>query len=418
MAKVLYVVPPGNDLGGIITSSENLMAGFREAGHKAEFALLRSGSAREGAPRGALADQYIFSENTGMWVHPTAGWRGKSYSTDRPREFLDYANTFDVVVFGAMYGLNNGHTQGSSAWAACITDIEPPVVFMVRDDHLEERTPWVMAFAPYVAGWAGVQECSFDSCSALGSPSALIYSGHGEAHPDALKVRRNAQALALATWKPWKQGRRLLMAAPHMNNLLVVGGDGIEFRYMRSPDKARPRDFYPDGRRIWDVAKAGHMRYLGPIREEERDALLLKSVAMVDLSYRENSGQINRVVIEAMRHGCIPVCDPRFISGDSGGNGRLFKAGVDYVAVDSRAEPKALAQSIDRAIGGYGYSVKKMREHNLSRVDEFSRKAAADSLVKLAKGKRAGVLYAKASFDEQKLAQGRKAFAGIFGGEL
>lgn len=415
MAKrVLYVVPPGNDLGGIITSSEHLMIGLREAGYHAEFALLKSGTAPDGVPRGKHANDFILGEGSLMMVHPLNGWRGPAFTTDDPNSFLKYANTFDIVIFGCMYGMNNDKTKGDHKWAKCVTGIAPPVVFMVRDDHLEARTPWVMAFAPWVAAWAGVQECSFDSCKGLGAPVGLVYSGHAPATPGALNSKRTNSALALATWKPWKQGRKLLMTAPHMKTKLLMAGDGIDLRYMRSPDKARDRDFYPDGRRIWDVAMKT-VDYLGPIREAERDRLMTMVKLMVDFSYRENSGQINRVVIEAMRHGAVPVCDPMFISGAADGVGRVFNAGVDYLPIATRGfSEKSLAAMID----GYAADAKvlaRIREHNLGRVEEFSRVTAAKNLVKLAEGKRAGLLYDKGSKDMDKLRRGNDAFKAIFG---
>lgn len=419
MAKrVLYVVPPGNDLGGIITSSEHLMIGLREAGYEAEFALLRSGRVASSVPRGRHANDFVVGEGSGLMMHPLNGWRGPAFTTDVPEDFLAYANTFDVVIFGCMYGLNNDKTQGLRDWTLCVTGIKPPVVFMVRDDHLEVRTPWVMAFAPYVAAWAGVQECSFDSCLGLGAPVGLVYSGHALATPGALESKRQNAALALATWKPWKQGRKLLMTAPHMKTKLFMAGDGIDLRYMRSPDKARDRDFYPDGRRIWDVAMKT-VDYLGPIGEAERDRLMTKVKLMIDFSYRENSGQINRVVVEAMRHGAVPVCDPMFISGNVEGVGRVFEAGRDYLPIRTRLlDEKLLAQNIDQYAGNAKH-LAEIRAHNLSRVPEFSRATAAANLVKLAQGKRAGLLYDNGKrADREKLARGEAAFANLFGGDV
>lgn len=414
MAKVLYVIPPGQDMGGIITSSEQLMLGFKEAGHKPSFALLRSGGASGGQPRGQHALDYSIGPGTGLLMHPVHGWRGPCYSTSRPDEWLAYANTFNCVVFGALYGLRNKDTEGRSDWARCITGIKPPVVAMVRDDHLPSRTPWAMAFAPYVAGWAGVQQCSYDSIQGLGR-TALIFSGHGPAHPmAATAVRRWNTALAIATWKPWKRGRQLLQAWPAVAGMnLIMAGDGIELRYMRSKEKAREKDFNADGSRVWNAALAAGVSYLGCVSEDTRDDLLLRCKFLIDASLRHNTGQINRSVVEAMRHGAIPICDPRFISGSDDGSGELFTAYENYLPIRADADPATLAGHIT----GHARAKRNLEDvrlRNLDLVELFSRRAAAAQLVKLALGKKAGYKFSL-GLDPEKLARGRAAFAEIFG---
>lgn len=408
MAKVLYVVPDGNDLGGIITSSENLMQGFREAGHDASFMLLRHGQrSGESKPRGQHAHEYKLSDHTKMWTHTVHGWHGGYCTTMQPDEFLKYANEYDVVIWGAMYGLRNKATERTTDWARCITELTPPQVFMVRDDHLEKRVPWVMALAPYAAGLAGVQQCSFDSCEGLGTPRALIYSGHGPAHPKALTSKRMKSALAIATWKPWKRGRQLLDAIPNLNNCVTVAGDGIEFRYMRSKDKARPKDFNDKGERIWDKAMNGGMTYMGCVDENVRDGLMLNHTWLIDLSLRINSGQINRAVVEAMRHGLVPIADPRFI-------GREFEPWVNYLPIQADLPRASLARELN-ALMGSTTTLKRIRENNISIVDQFSRKTAAAQLVALAQGKKAGAKWAKATIDSPKMERGVTAFYEIFG---
>lgn len=400
MAKILYVVPVGQDMGGIITSSEELMTGFRLTRHKPTFALLRSGNSTGGEPRGKHADDYVPGAGSGLMVHPVHGWRGPCYSTARPDEFLHVANKHDIVIFAALYGLRNKDTEGTTEWARCITECTAKIIFMVRDDHLEKRVPWAMALAPYATAWAGVQQCSVDSCAGLGRVG-LVYSGHGPAHPDALRSRRSG-AIAIATWKPWKRGRALLAAAPGLEFPLTVAGDGIEFRYMRSPDKARPKDFHEDGRRIWDAAIGAGVNYVGCVSEAERDTLLLKNKFLIDLSLRHNSGQINRVMVEAARHGCIPIADPRFVAKE-------FMPEENYIPILSDCPPQGLDTLLnDIYTRTSARRLGEMRAANVALVDQFSREKAAEALVALAKG-RAGRI------DKAKLEQGRAAFAEVFG---
>ena len=413
--KVLYVVPHGQDLGGIITSSEHLMQGFREAGHKATFALLRSGNARGSEPRGQHADDYIVGPGSGMLMHPVHGWRGPCYTTDNPDKFIALANEHDIVVWGALYGLRNSKTEGTTGWLRCITDHKAKNVFMVRDDHLEKRVPWAMAFAPFADGWAGVQQCSFESVAGLAAPTALIFSGHGPTDASVLKKRRKG-VLAVATWKGWKNPRIMLQSYAETwweQQPLTLAGDGIELRYMRSEEKARDKDYTPAGWKIWDGAVGAGMNYVGSIQEEERDNLMRNHLFLADFSYRENSGQINRSVVEAMRNGCIPIADPRFISGNAEGIGELFRADVHYLPIHVKRDD--VGEQMTKLLRTKPAILNQMRQTNFDRVDAFSRKIAANELVKLGMGKWAGFKYAKPEIDKDKIERGNAAFREIFG---
>jgi hypothetical protein len=48
--KILFVVPGGNDLGGIITSTEQYIAGLKEAGNEVSFMTVSFNRYRHAGP--------------------------------------------------------------------------------------------------------------------------------------------------------------------------------------------------------------------------------------------------------------------------------------------------------------------------------------------------------------------------------
>jgi glycosyltransferase involved in cell wall biosynthesis len=221
-------------------------------------------------------------------------------------------------------------------------------------------------------------------------------------------IRKN-RAVAVATWKPWKKGRAMLRAAVHTSMPLVVAGDGIEFRYMRSPDKARSRDFEPDGTRVWDNAIKAGVAYRGCVTEDERDKLLSSSRFMLDMSLRFNSGQLNRVVVEAMRFGAVPIIDPRFV-------GSLLVENFNYLPMLADDDPRDIGAALNKMSIIKPSVLDKIREANYDLVDMFSRRTAAMALVNLGLGKKAGHTYDKSPIvNHDKLAYGQASFKEIFG---
>jgi glycosyltransferase involved in cell wall biosynthesis len=433
--KILYVVPDGDTLGGIITSSEQFMQGFRECGHEATFCLLnrtKNNGDNGGSDHSRWQDPgpWIWSPHTNMWVHPVHGWRGKYLSMVGRGidDFITLAKQHDVVVWSCLFGLRNNLTEGTTDWTRMFTSTERPCVVMIQDDHLVERYPWIIPMAPYITGWVGVQRVSYDVCAGLGR-RAIIYSGQ-DVSPVEFSGNREKTLFSCQTWKRWKRVDRLVAAAPYLRRhgiRTALSGVGIEAHYMWSKEKCRDvyyvtRENDPDaadehvGQKIWDVAMASGMEYLGSITEDQRDQCLLKSQFLLDLSTRpESTGQINRTVVEAIRHGAIPVCVPKFISGNDEGVGELFTHNENYLGVRSDWHPKQLADYLDLLFRLPESEFVRIRENGLRLIGKFDRKIAARQLVELALGQRTGWDYAVDPIDGKLVARGEAMFRKIFG---
>lgn len=409
--KILFVVPGGNDLGGIITSTEQYVAGLKEAGHEVNFMTVgfgKSGTRRDRSPRGKFENEFTTGEGTGALMHPTQGWRGEfrlSLMNAAEREsFIKLGKKHDIIIWASMYGFRNPDTEGRVDWVEAITKLKGKHVFFIHDDHLPERYPWAYALMPYARVAIGVQPCSYDSLEGVAAPRAMVYTPLPPVPKQIAPLDARKGFFMCQVWKGWKNGHRLVEAAPYLPKKSVTfAGDGIQLRYIRSRAKCPPRF-----QGLWDAAIA-KQTYAGVLQEEERDAYLAHSKFLVDLSLRNNSGQYNRIVQEAMAQGCVVIADPRFISGVTGEK-PLFVKDRDYIPINAEETGEELAatlRGIDKAISADGYAA--LQKNARARLTVFDRKAIGKQIVDLA------IHADEGNKHPEKLKLGREQFLKIFG---
>jgi len=419
MARVLFVVPVGQDMGGIITSTEQYILGLEEAGHyvRPVCAVFTQRDEPIGPePRGKFADDYTKGPGTGWLLHPTQGWRSEERfsmtNAEGRKRFIGLVKAYDYVVWASMYGFRNNATEGTTDWVECIKAAKGKNVFMIHDDHLPERYSWAGALAPYAAAFIGVQPCSYDSLRDVAAHRGMVFTPiptPAKAYPpvDGRKGFLNCQV-----WKPWKNGDKLVAAAAHMpkKGLLYFAGDGIQLRYLRSKEKC-PDRFVG----LWDAAMK-KAAYMGVLSETDRDEELRRSKFLVDLSLRHNSGQLNRIVQEAMAQGCVVIANPKFISGDANPpKSAMFQPYVHYIPIDDAlyAHPKALADrllGIERECFPEKYKTMQKAAHKLV-TTEFGRAKLGQRLIDVAKEGQA----AKRKIRKGELDAARAEFAKVFG---
>lgn len=409
--KILFVVPGGNDLGGIITSTEQYVAGLKEAGHEVNFMTVgfgHSGTRRDRSPKGRFVNDFTTGEGTGALMHPTQGWRGEfrlSLMNDAEREsFIKLGKKHDVIIWASMYGFRNPNTEGRMDWVEAITKLKGKHVFFIHDDHLPARYPWAYALMPYARAAIGVQPCSYDSLEGVAAPRAMVYTPLPPIPKRVAPVDDRKGFFMCQVWKGWKNGHRLIEAAPCLPKKSVTfAGDGIQLRYIRSPTKCPPRF---EG--IWDAAMRTQT-YAGVLQEDERDAYLAHSKFLVDLSLRNNSGQYNRIVQEAMAQGCVVIADPRFITGTS----KLFKPDVHYVPINAEETGEELAatlRGIDKALSPQGYSRLQISAREV--LNNFDRKKLGRDIADVA----GAFMPVKTIGDRSLIRLGRDEFVRVFGG--
>lgn len=185
---------------------------------------------------------------------------------------------------------------------------------------------------------------------------------------------------------------QVVAAAPHLKTSgVVMGGDGIEGRYMRSIEKVKPKY-----KGLWEAALAsGRMSYAGLVSHEKLFDIYEKSRVMVDMSYSRKfhalGNHFNRSIIEAGNSGCISICTTENMHENSP-QVPLFEDGQTHVAVSTDIDPQELAEVMDWAVNLTQQAVIPM----IANVREilmkyFDYKKVCLEYLKLANGEPAGV---------------------------
>lgn len=366
MARIIFAVPIGQDMGGIITSTEQYITGIREAGHDVKFMAVvctKRDDAWGPLPRGKFANDFKLGEGSRAMYHPSQGWRNEPRVSITCPEGLarwkKMVKDADLVIWASVYGFRNDATVAHPDWFEAIKVAKGKQIFMIHDDHLPARYPWGRALAPY-GKFVGVQPCSFDSLQTVTEDRLMVYTPMAPAPKSIAPVEERSGFLSCQIWKPWKNADKLVAAAPYMpKGSVSFAGDGIQLRYLRSKDKC-PEKFVG----LWDAAMK-KQKYLGVLSEGERDRLLAKTKYLVDMSLRHNSGQLNRIVQEAMMHGCVVIANPAFITGTR--EDPLFKPWKHYIPIEDRFynDPKGLAarlKQLDKTPAEYAAIQKAARQ--------------------------------------------------------
>mgnify|MGYP007071590873 CR=1 FL=1 len=403
--KILYAIPDGIDLGGIITATEAHIAGLQEIGHEVTFLRLRdtvsSGVQGRSQKAGYDSDQWASSAYAGLEVHPLLGWTGPYYSMNEPEDILrvkDVISNHDLVIWGFLFGFKNKNTEKNPVWVDLFDDPTVPMITVLHDDHLWDRQAWIANLDGHaIKGWACVHHCSFYLSEGLSSPRALIFNGHDVS---ALQPRvfrpwdKRAGLFSVQNAKPWKKVDKFVSMSRFLSEDVRawLAGDGIEIRYMRSKDRCKPQ-YTEGGTPIWNLAIAsGKFEWIGPVGEVERNAHMVNAAFLCDFSTRKNKGMFNRTFVEAALRGCVTIANPRFMSGADGEARDLLRADAHYLPVDTEKSPKEIAEQINEHYGAMTARRYRDMQENLRTlcVQQFDRRKIAGQLVDLGMRRVAG----------------------------
>jgi len=172
---------------------------------------------------------------------------------------------------------------------------------------------------------------------------------------------------------------------------------------MTSPDKCKPEYHCTKekdsnatddmvGKKIWDNAMAtGNMAYVGFITEGKRDSILNNSKFLIDTSWTTTYGEhFNRVIVDAMRVGVVPIARNLGVSDYEHGNGTLFKVDENYLMIPADATPKQFGDYINKYLNISQEKYEQIVQNNYEVLKLFDRKTIAQQYIDLAMGKDAG----------------------------
>lgn len=432
--KILFILPEGNDMSGIIPTAEQHMFAMRELGHRANLLLIRP--VKKSGDNSSSDKKFVESADPRFRVHPVYGYRGPFTALTeeglKEQMVLEYVNSFDGVVWLATYGLVHVSTEGKNFW---FTDffkkITAPQVVMIHDDGVAKRYPWIAQLEPYIVGWACVHDAAMKTAAMIMTkPRALIFSPH-DLSSMLLPEKKRLGVISVGRFKPRKRNDRLIIAAPYIRMMGIpihMCGEGIEERYMKSKDKCKPKYFCtlendPDatkemiGNKIWNNAIDAGMMFHGPVSEAQRDDLMKKSKLLIDMSCEKSGAIYNRSTIEGIKNGCVPVANPLSISGKEDGQGEIFKEGYNFLGIEPFDKPLDIADTINSHHELSSKKIKQIVENAQETIKIFDRKIAAEQLIKLLKGKKTGNKYDKSASNSPELdKKSQEQFKEYFGG--
>jgi glycosyltransferase involved in cell wall biosynthesis len=431
--KIMMVVHTFNNFGGIINHTENLIAGLKELGHDVTFAYLKGIKSRKfTGDINTLPEGYEFGVGSGLPVHQGNGWIAPHYTyldVASIDQFVNDANKHDIVIWQSIFGFKNKTTEQNLDWLPMVEKVTAKQVVIVHDANLKKLYSWIGLYEKHFSGLACVHPAAYESADFMETPRALILNPQdisGVPETPAFANRKN-QILSLQTFKRWKRVDDLVRAVPHMKSVeTLVAGDGIECAYMKSKDKCKEeyyctKEYDPDAseemlnKRIWENAEnSGNFKYLGFITGTKRDELLADSKFLIDTSWSNTFGEhFNRVVIDAMRIGTVPIAINYGVSNNEQGNGVLLKAGENYLMIERGTSPKNYADKINSFCDISEEDYARIQANNYEMIKAFDRKVIAQHYVDLAFGKETGYLTelkTKSNHDPMILRKAREMF--------
>lgn len=431
--KILMVMHTFNNFGGIINHCEHLMAGLKELGHEVNFAYLKGNkTVRPVEIPETLGEGWEIGVGSGYPVHQGDGWMAPYYSykvKDSINKFVEDANRHDIVIWQSIFGFKNKDTEKDVNWLPMIEKVTAKQVAIIHDGNLKKLYTWIQLFEHHFAGLACVHPAAYESADFMNVPRAMILNPQDiDGIPETPRFGgRENKILSIQTFKRWKRVDDLVRAVPHMPMVkTLVGGYGMEAAYMMSKEKCKEeyyctKQYDPDatdkmlGKRIWENAEdSGTFKYLGFISGGKRDEILSTSKFLVDPSWSNTYGEhFNRVVIDAMRIGTVPIAINYGVSNNEEGNGVVLKAGVNYCMLKKSYTPKQYAEKITEYCDISPESYKQIQLNNYELIKQFDRKVIAQHYIDLAFGKETGYLKelkTKSNHDPQLPKLARKMF--------
>jgi len=378
--KFLMTLFQIQDYGGIINHAEYLTKGLKELGHEVDFCMLVPKSAVSNRlPMRGRQDGYKSLEGgTGYKFHQARGWKGVPkipYVSKQAREsFKDRCSKYDAVLWHIPVPTLNKDNTEITAWLD-LYDHGSKNIAIIHDGNLPKLYPHLISVSKYFHAAVCVHESAYNSAKYLDIPRKLIlnpFKIHGDF---GLDFDKRSGALAIQIFKAWKRVDTLVRAVPFIQEPVVVGGAGIEYRYMTSKDKCKPKYFDAQGNRIWEVALSNGMSYHGVVPNEEVLRLLGETKLQIDPSFsKKYSGygaHFNRTTVEAMIKGAVPMATDLGMK-----DSQIFKSGRNYIEIPHTATPEEFGDIVNESLTNK-QQWETIRHNNLGVLNKFDMRNVA-----------------------------------------
>lgn len=391
--KVLLTIYDIQDYGGIVSHTENLALGFREHGHECDLVLLRDTDRDPYIKRFNKEVPGDYPSAFGGMVNTLRGWSDipvRSFHPSRVDDLKRYMEDYDLVIH-EIPSPGEDHWP----WAKELYRAEVVQIIAAHDAHYREFYPHINDVADHIAAITTTNHAGYVALEECPIPRAFVGAPHVLQDWDEQRSWRVRHPIAVCAhvWKAWKHMDKVVAAGPLLNNAsLVMAGDGIEGRYMRSVDKCKPKY---EG--LWRKFKQSEQcEYLGLISNERLMQEYLRSRVMVDLSYSKKFAKLgnhfNRSIIEAANGGCVSICTEENMR-ENNPQVPLFFPDVNYISTSKDISIKDLAALIEWSLFDFHRDDHANMLESIRMVlsTHFDHRLTPLHYIDLAQGKPAGV---------------------------
>ena len=378
--KFLMTLFQIQDYGGIINHAEYLTKGLKELGHEVDFRVLvpKGAVSNKKSMRGSNEGFTKLEGGTGYLFHQARGWRDvikiPYVSKQARQQFKEDCSKYDAVLWHIPVPTLNKDNADITAWLD-LYDHGSKNIAIIHDGNLPKLYPHLISVSKYFHAAVCVHESAYNSAKYLNIPRKLIlnpFKIHGDF---GLDFDKRSGALAIQIFKAWKRVDTLVRAVPFIQEPVVVGGAGIEYRYMTSKDKCKPKYFDAQGNRIWEVALSNGMSYHGVVPNEEVLRLLGETKLQIDPSFsKKYSGygaHFNRTTVEAMIKGAVPMATDLGMK-----DSQIFKSGQNYIEIPHTATPEEFGDIVNEGLSNK-QQWETIRHNNLGLLNKFDMRNVA-----------------------------------------
>lgn len=403
--KILVALHQVMDLGGIINHTEQLIGGLKDLGHRVDlkqfvYAMNAHGQNRDGdfllGPSGIPHNQGKGWNFTRMQRVPYKGGANLSSA-------IQILSGYDLVIWTVPVPSKNKENLGNHEWIN-LYDLPKKTkqIAFVHDGNIRHGAPHILAIQEHLVGLACVHGCALNGADFITVPRALIVNPQeNPVREVAAWSSKKTGFVNMQTFKAWKHAHELIQAIAYMpkkeeNELREVAGLGIEYQYMTSEDKCKEEYFHDkihmfdqsdeawfSQMKFWDAAEVNGMTHHGYWNTSQVSDWLTRARVLVDPSWSKKysaiGGHWNRVVVDAMIHGAIPVAT------ELGMGTELFEEGVHYIGIPAGGtDPQHYADTILEASHMNYRLAENFRSAALDVLPMFDRKVVAQRVVDLA----------------------------------
>ncbi len=408
--KIAICLFPIMDLGGIVNHTEQLIGGFKDLGHTVDLLELSWKNKHPRANNKAVDETWQWGPS-GIQHHQGKGWNFPAKNRFgyrgqwRRNETRSKLESYDLVIWSVPVPTKLAEHRGNDDWPQLYELKKPKQIAVIHDGNCVSGCPHILKIVHRLTGLACVHPCAYNGADVFPIGRQMILNPQDLS--DAYHTPWDDRAtgfISLQTFKAWKHVHELIEAIAFMpevkdQEFRWVVGEGIEYRYMVSEEKCKPqyyhsgRDLDPgdqeysfSGMKFWDAAMANGMQRpdKGWWSAEKATAMLKQSRVLVDPSWSNKysmvGGHPNRVVVDAIRCGAIPVARPLGMGSE------IFQANVHYVPIPHGVGPQEYGDIILNTGNMLKKKAVEYQEAGRDKLQLFERGKIASMYLSLAEG--------------------------------